>query len=102
MLIKRNISYFNHNFKNYSYNINSNINERLTNFIELYLNEKYGKNIMIKGYTNIIIWFKIILFILRIFAFFIIYLNPSKLIYLIKSIFLFIFSSLNIILDFLF
>ena len=55
MLIKRNSTYFNHNFKNYSYNINCNINERLKNFIELYLNEKYGKNIMIKGYTILII-----------------------------------------------
>ena len=54
MVVNRNIPYFNNNYKNYNFNYNYNINgnkiEGIKNFIDAYINEKYGKDIMIKGY----------------------------------------------------
>lgn len=54
LLVKRSILYFmNNNFKNYNYNLNGNNSDEVKNFMDRYINERYGKDIMIKGYKII-------------------------------------------------
>ena len=51
LTVKRNILYFmNNNFVSYNYSINGNNSDEVKFFVDKYINEKYGKDIMFKGY----------------------------------------------------